>query len=336
MIRALIVDDHVFVRAGVRVLLESATDIEVVGEAETGEEAIERAAELAPDIVLMDLSMPRMNGAEATAGILAGHPGAHVLVMTGLEASELVLQAIRAGAAGYIGKTAGGPELLAAVQAVARGIPSLPSEITRELLDLHHEPREPSEPLTSREIEIACLVAHGLSNHEIGDRIHISEGLVGLRKLDAGDQAFTETRGHVESLSCPGIDREPHHGRAGAVDELDAAGCEGLAVEMGQERVGIPLPDHGRAGAAGRLRIASPVGAVFEIGAALRFAGHDHLEAIVVSRQELGRDARARRHRDEIIGRGENPGRHLRPWRLRGKGDRGGGAATAAQHQDSR
>jgi DNA-binding NarL/FixJ family response regulator len=178
VIRALVVDDHVFVRAGVRVLLESASDIEVVGEAESGDEAVERVAELAPDIVLMDLLRPGMNGARATAEILAGHPGAHVLLMTGLGASELVLQAIRAGAAGYIAKTAGGPELLAAVRSVARGTPSLPPEITRDLLDFHHEPGEPREPLTAREVEIACLVAHGLANHEIGDRIHISEGTV--------------------------------------------------------------------------------------------------------------------------------------------------------------
>jgi NarL family two-component system response regulator LiaR len=180
-IRVLIVDDHLVVRTGIRALLATEPDIEVVGEARDGAEAVAEAARLQPDVILMDLVMPEMDGIAAIGLILASRPEARVLVLTSYEADDKVFPAIRAGALGYTLKDFGPAELVRAIQRVHRGESSLHPTIARRVLqELAHPPqRSPtSEPLTEREVEVLRLIAHGESNQEIAAALRISEGTV--------------------------------------------------------------------------------------------------------------------------------------------------------------
>jgi len=180
-IRVLIVDDHPVVRQGTRVLLLDEPDVEVVGEAADGEEALQRAAELAPDVVLMDLRMPGMDGVEAIRRLAREVPAARVLLLTGSGIDERTFDALEAGALGYLSKAARRDELLAAVRRVFRDEPSLPPEITRRLLSglgAGGGADELAEPLTEREEEVLVLVAEGLSNRGVAERLHVSETTV--------------------------------------------------------------------------------------------------------------------------------------------------------------
>ena len=181
-IRVLIVDDHPVVRQGTRVLLLDEPDVEVVGEAADGEEALQRAAELAPDVVLMDLRMPGMDGVEAIRRLAREAPAARVLLLTGSGIDERTFDALEAGALGYLSKTARRDELLTAVRRVYRDEPSLPPEITRRLLSGLGAGSgggdELAEPLTEREEEVLVLVAEGLSNRGVAERLHVSETTV--------------------------------------------------------------------------------------------------------------------------------------------------------------
>jgi len=180
-IRVLIVDDHPVVRQGTRVLLLDEPDVEVVGEAADGEEALQRAAELAPDVVLMDLRMPGMDGVEAIRRLAREAPAARVLLLTGSGIDQRTFDALEAGALGYLSKTARRDELLTAVRRVYRDEPSLPPEITRRLLSglgAGSGGDELAEPLTEREEEVLVLVAEGLSNRGVAERLHVSETTV--------------------------------------------------------------------------------------------------------------------------------------------------------------
>jgi len=180
-IRVLVVDDHLVVRAGIRTLLAPEPDVEVVGEARDGAEAVAEALQLRPDVILMDLVMPQMDGIAAIELILAGRPEARVLVLTSFEADDKVFPAIRAGALGYTLKDFGPAELMRAIQRVHRGESSLHPTIARRVLqELAHPPQRPptSEPLTEREVEVLRLIAHGESNQEIAAALRISEGTV--------------------------------------------------------------------------------------------------------------------------------------------------------------
>jgi NarL family two-component system response regulator LiaR len=180
-IRVLVVDDHLVVRTGIRALLATEPDIEVVGEAGDGAEAVAEAARLQPDVILMDLVMPQMDGIAAIGLILASQPEARVLVLTSYEADDKVFPAIRAGALGYTLKDFGPAELVRAIQRVHRGESSLHPTIARRVLqELAHPPQRPptSEPLTEREVEVLRLVAHGESNQEIAAALGIGEGTV--------------------------------------------------------------------------------------------------------------------------------------------------------------
>ncbi len=173
-IKVLVVDDDIFFREGVRLFLKAAGDVDVVGAAENGCAAVTRERELRPDVILMGLRMPEMDGVQATRAILKRHGGARVALMTSTEAGDgKVLAAIRAGASGYVPKTATPQELLEAIRTVDRGEPSLPPSITGQLFG-----QPPPEPLTRREIEILRLVARGLSNLRIAERIHLSSTTV--------------------------------------------------------------------------------------------------------------------------------------------------------------
>ncbi len=180
-IRILIADDHEIVRKGLSVLLATEKDIKVVGEARDGEEAVERATALEPDVVLMDLVMPRTDGIEATRRITEACPRTRVLVLTSFAADDKVFPAVKAGALGYLLKDTGPEELLEAIHQVHRGEPSLQPEIARKVLhELSHpaEARPTTDPLTPRELDVLRLIAQGLSNKEIAAKIFVAEWTV--------------------------------------------------------------------------------------------------------------------------------------------------------------
>ena len=180
-IRVLIIDDHVIVRKGIRALLAAKRDIQVVGEAGDGAEAVARVEALSPDVILMDLVMPKMDGIQAIREIVARDPGARVLVLTSFAADEQVFPAIKAGALGYLLKDSGPQQLVQAIRQVYRGEPSLEPSIARKVLsELSSPPRKPltPDPLTARELEILRLVAQGRSNKEIAGQLTIAEETV--------------------------------------------------------------------------------------------------------------------------------------------------------------
>jgi NarL family two-component system response regulator LiaR len=180
-IRVLVVDDHLVVRAGLRTLLLPEADIEIVGEASDGDEAVAEAARLQPDVILMDLMMPAMDGIVAIERIRANQPDARILVLTSFEADDKVFPAIRAGALGYTLKDFGPAELVRAIQRIYRGESSLHPSVARKVLhELTHPPARTltTEPLTEREIEVLRLIAHGESNQEIADALGIGAATV--------------------------------------------------------------------------------------------------------------------------------------------------------------
>jgi NarL family two-component system response regulator LiaR len=179
-IRVLVVDDQAIIRKGIRALLAEVGDILVVGEANNGEEAVARAQSLEPDVVLMDLVMPGMDGIEATRRIVR-QQDARVLVLTSFVGDDKVFPAIKAGALGYLLKDSEPSDLLDAIQQVHRGEPSLHPTIARKVLQEMREPsdRPPTpEPLTDRELEVLRLVAEGLSNREVAERLVVTEATV--------------------------------------------------------------------------------------------------------------------------------------------------------------
>jgi NarL family two-component system response regulator LiaR len=180
-IRLLIADDHTLVRAGLCALISTEPGMEVVGEAADGIEVVLKARSLRPDIILLDLVMPRQGGIEAIAEIKAEDPEARILVLTSFADDDKVFPAIKAGALGYLLKDSSPRQLLQAIRDVHRGESSLDPTIARKLIrELNQPPELPptEEPLTTREVEVLRLVAQGLSNQEIADRMVLSERTV--------------------------------------------------------------------------------------------------------------------------------------------------------------
>jgi NarL family two-component system response regulator LiaR len=180
-IRVLIVDDHAIVRKGVRALLAEIDDIEVVGEARDGQEAMAQADALDPDVILMDLVMPGVDGIEATRQITKHEGGPRILVLTSFAGDDKVFPAIKAGALGYLLKDSEPADLVDAIHQVRRGEPSLQPSIAQKVLKELRRPsaRPPTpDPLTNREMEVLRLVAKGLSNPEIAQRLVVTEATV--------------------------------------------------------------------------------------------------------------------------------------------------------------
>jgi NarL family two-component system response regulator LiaR len=181
-ITVLIVDDHQVVRQGVRAFLESQPDITVVAEAETGEVAAQLAAEYAPDVVLMDLLMPGMDGVTATQQVKQASPRTQVIVLTSYHQDEHIFPAIRAGALSYLLKNTGPQELVEAVRKAARGEvvlhPRVAARMVQELHGAHQDTANPLTTLSDRELEVLRLVADGLTNAKIAEQLVISDKTV--------------------------------------------------------------------------------------------------------------------------------------------------------------
>ena len=179
MITVLVVDDHSMVRAGLQQLLGSASDIDVVGMAENGSQAVEIASELRPDVVLMDLQMPVMDGVKATELLRDAAPESAVVIVTSFSDRDRIVGALDAGAVGYLLKDASPDEILAGVRAAARGESPLHPRAARELLSARSEqPRRDDVELTARETEVLGLVRAGLTNKQIARRLGITERTV--------------------------------------------------------------------------------------------------------------------------------------------------------------
>jgi NarL family two-component system response regulator LiaR len=196
-IRVFIADDHTVVRKGIRAMLETVPDIEVVGEAENGREAVDKVQELAPNVVLMDLMMPEMDGLEAIQRIKEQQPETRILVLTTFAGEDNIFPAIKAGALGYHLKDSRPQELIQAIRQVYRGEASLHPLIARKVLDelSRTSDRPPTpDPLTPREVEVLQLVAQGLENTEIADKLVITEATVRTHVSNITSKLHVATR----------------------------------------------------------------------------------------------------------------------------------------------
>ncbi len=216
-VRVLIADDQALVRSGFRMILEARDDLEVVGEAENGAQALELAREQEPDVVLMDVRMPVLDGVEATRRLLEAGSSARVIILTTFDLDEYVFEALRAGASGFLLKDVEPTQLVEAIRIVASGEALLAPSITRRLLvrfaslDVNERKPPPGlDSLTPRELEILRLVAGGLSNAEIAAELVLSETTVKthvssvLRKLNLRDRVQAVVLAYEAGLIKPG------------------------------------------------------------------------------------------------------------------------------------
>ncbi len=217
MISVLLADDHELLRDGLRAILDAQDDIEVVGEAADGEEALEQVAQLEPDVVVMDIRMPRVDGIEATRRLLAKDNAPRVLVLTTFDLDEYVFEALRAGAGGFMLKDAPPTQLASAVRTVAAGESLLAPAVTKRLIErfVTQQPtdeakRERFAGLTDREVEVLRLLTRGYSNAEIGEQLFLSAATVKthvtrvLAKLGVRDRVQAVVLAYEAGIVQPG------------------------------------------------------------------------------------------------------------------------------------
>jgi DNA-binding NarL/FixJ family response regulator len=217
MIRVLIADDQALVRGGFRMILEAQNDIEVVGEASDGHEVLEQARDLRPDVVLMDIRMPELDGLEATRRLLRGGGSTRVLMLTTFDVDEYVYEAMKAGASGFLLKDVRPEQLAEAVRIVAAGDTLLASTVTRRLVEEFVRrpapgagPPDAVSELTDRELEVLKLIARGLSNAQIADTLFVGEATVKthvthiLAKLRLHDRVQAVVLAYESGLVQPG------------------------------------------------------------------------------------------------------------------------------------
>jgi DNA-binding NarL/FixJ family response regulator len=221
MIRVLIADDQALVRTGFRVILGAEPDLEVIGEAADGREAIEAARTLRPEVVLMDIRMPNLDGIDATRRLVQGDHPPRVLILTTFDLDEYVYDALRAGASGFLLKDAAAEELLHAIRVIAAGEALLSPSITRRLIeDYARRPPAREQPaalaeLTPRELEVLRLVARGFSNGEIARELFVGDATVKTHvarifaKLDLHDRAQAVVLAYESGLVQPGTPTSP-------------------------------------------------------------------------------------------------------------------------------
>jgi NarL family two-component system response regulator LiaR len=220
LIRVMVVDDHPVVRRGIESLLGEEEDIQVVGEAVNGRDALEKVESLKPDVILMDLVMPEMNGIEAIEKITASHPDARILVMTSFAADDKVFPSIKAGALGYLLKDSDPDDLIRMIRQVYRGELSIHPTIARKVIqELNRPAKEPltPSPITEREVEILQLMAQGMENKEIAAKLVVRDATVRthvsniLRKLQLANRVqamLYALRTGLTSLEDEPADRE--------------------------------------------------------------------------------------------------------------------------------
>jgi DNA-binding NarL/FixJ family response regulator len=221
-IRVLVADDQSMVRAGFRMLLGGEDDIEVVAEAGNGREAVDKTARFDPDVVLMDIRMPELDGLQATRRILSGSNSARILILTTFDLDEYVYEALRSGASGFVLKDDSPEQLIAAIRTVAAGEALLSPTITKRVIQKFARLPRPAPPkeiddLSERERDVFRLMARGLSNGEIGGELYISETTVKthvthiLQKLNLRDRVQAVVLAHQTGI-FDGDVREPTHG----------------------------------------------------------------------------------------------------------------------------
>ncbi len=218
-VRVVIADDQALVRAGFKMILEAEPEIDVVGEAEDGVEAVELIKQLKPDVALMDIRMPRLNGLEATREIVngGGDTPTRVLMLTTFDLNEYVYEALRAGASGFLLKDVPAEQLVAGIQVVARGEALLAPSITRRLIEefarnqpVERTPPKEVEELTTREMEVFKLLSRGMSNAEVAAELFVSETTVKthvghvLTKLELRDRVQAAVFAYESGLVRPG------------------------------------------------------------------------------------------------------------------------------------
>lgn len=218
MINVALVDDQAMVRAGLKMILESEADIQVCGEAADGDQALAMVKASTPDVVLMDIRMPNVDGIAATRDVLAACPDLYVVILTTFDDDELVYEALRAGASGFLLKSADGDSLVNAVRVVASGDAMLAPEVTRRVIDqVASSPRVSPEPdptaigdLSDREVEVLQLMARGLSNGEIASELFVSATTVKthvshiLTKLGVRDRVQAVVEAYESGIVTPG------------------------------------------------------------------------------------------------------------------------------------
>ena len=201
-IRVLIADDHAVLRAGLRLLLNNQPDMEAIGEASTARETLEKAADLRPDVILLDITMPDMSGLSILRSLLERAPQARILVLTMHADEDYLREALRLGAAGYVVKSAADQELLAAIRAVMRGDVYIHPSMTRALLETlvssdHAPSQDPWDDLSEREQQVIRRVAQGYTNREIAEQLHLSVKTVETYRARAMEKLGLRTRAQL-------------------------------------------------------------------------------------------------------------------------------------------